>query len=97
MKLSDLKKLEQAATPGPWINKPSGIVQRAGGDGPLIFWDDDGPNKQADYALIAACRTMLPKLLTLAEVVSIPGFDPAQDHKDHKRLRDALKQLESES
>ncbi len=103
MKLEDVKRICGAATPGPWVNAPEGMVQRRGGEGPIILWDDDPKNKAADYGFIAMARTMLPKLVKVAVaamklVEAIDSRGPAND-KQLRALRNgraALAALESD-
>lgn len=82
MKLEELKKLEQAATPGPW-----GAASIGGGKYRLEYdlraqgkhWDQDdeafsnggwkafSPTNEPDARFIAAARNMLPKLIAALE------------------------------
>ena len=52
MRLDDLKKLEAAATPGPWVYKPQSINGSP--------WDDP------DDELTVAARNAIPDLLAIA-------------------------------
>lgn len=62
--MDTIRKRVEASTPGPWVNRPPGIVQVQGGQGPFIFWDDeDNPNKSANYDFIAHSREDVPRLL----------------------------------
>lgn len=64
-----------AATPGPWVHAPGGIVQSKTA-GRIIFWDDR-PNVgdtheliRLDYSFIANAPTDLAKALEVIEVLS---------------------------
>jgi hypothetical protein len=48
-----------------------------------------------DAKAICAAVNTSEAFVRVAQVVSVFGFDPAQDHKDHKRLQDALADLEA--
>lgn len=59
MKLSDLKRLCDSATPGPWSSVASANIRNA---------DDEWlPATKADEQFIAAARNLMPKLFRVAE------------------------------
>lgn len=73
MKLEDIKRICEAATPGPWPRAFSRFDEGDGGAaaiGPIIRNDDEDEEDgqaQADQDFIAMARTVLPKLLKVAE------------------------------
>lgn len=82
MKLEEIKKLIEAATPGPWEAKDRMVMdaQRdrvATCDGG--YASSGGYNQSVDAAFIAAARTLMPKLLNAVEVL---GTLAAQSSRD---------------
>lgn len=72
MKLEDIKKLCDEATPGPWVAVDGGIDFLLGGDErpvPLIR-DPMLIAKNTNLQFIAMARTVLPKLLAVAEAAN---------------------------
>ncbi len=63
--INRLRAALAAATPGPWVNRPTGVVQKAGGEGPIALWDDAPANRSNDYTAIAALRNHADALLEL--------------------------------
>lgn len=76
MKLQDLKKLADEATPGPWEAKANsdnsglGRVDNWGKDRPGAWPYEYCPGPFKDAAFIAAARTYLPKLIAVAEAAA---------------------------
>lgn len=91
LKLEDLKRLCDEATPGPWPNngKPWQVDHLTG-------FADLGPVHVNDCAFIAAARTYMPKLLAVAEAAKAHLW--SQDHMifNDDQLREALAALEAE-
>lgn len=91
--LKKLEEMEKKATPGPWVNRPSGIVQRQGGSGPIIFWDDhpktENKDWKANYELIAETRTALPVLIAvIREQQKAIEFYAEQEEWDKAEIND---------
>ena len=76
MKLEELKALCDKATPGDWPQDFSRIDDSEGGcaaTGPIIRCDDqdiEESQAQADQDFIIAARTMLPRLIAVAEILA---------------------------
>lgn len=79
-KIAELRRLEAAATPGPWIANaygrggvhvydPERHAKKQPGEGPALWHDQvfDFANSRHDEILTAAARNALPALLALAE------------------------------
>lgn len=71
--LSAIKARLSAATPGPWVNRPGGVVQSQTVSR-IIFWDDE-PNQgdtheriKPDYDFIAHAPTDLLRLISALEL-----------------------------
>lgn len=126
MKLSELKKLCDEATPGPWKSYTEPFKEmheavsafdqaHARGVGPetSYVWLPDpdggcdiftaltgnGPRSPKNAAFIAAARTMLPKLIAVAEAshnVCYKWFNPTFIDTDPEmvKLKETLKELE---
>jgi hypothetical protein len=79
VKLKEIRKLIEAATPGDWSPEnfgpflDDGELEAFCAFGPQHDLDEDGETEQAeakakaDAAFIAASRTLMPKLLAVAE------------------------------
>jgi len=72
-RISAIRERLAKATPGPWVNRPRGIVQSQSVKR-IIFWDDE-PNQgdktediQPSYELIAHAPTDLAYLLSIIDV-----------------------------
>lgn len=85
-------KLDAEATDGPWVREP-GTVCFVRTQGRYVITSSGRTDKEcaSNSDLIAHLRNQAALARAVIEVVSSPFFDPATDHKDHKRLRDALK------
>lgn len=87
---AEIKAIDERAdqaTPGPWVNQPSGVVQKKGGNGPIIFWDDEAKGDRINYDFIAHSRADIPALI---ETVRELQGEKAKLVADVKRLRDEL-------
>lgn len=95
MKLEEIQKLIAEATPGPWPcwSDPD-IASQVTVDGllrPVVIADD--------ARFIAASRTLLPKLLRVAEAAKAfmaEGKSYDETEACHVAMEDALKDLEGE-
>lgn len=91
MKLEELKRLCEAATPGPWRLRDFGSYRGEHGgqiqnyqiydaDSELlleggVYYDNISPKRIEDAAFIAAARTYLPRLIAVAEAAKIAQKD----------------------
>ncbi len=101
MTLDELKALEAAATPGPWEYAHGNVIDHWELWNPktseYVVQDDSGVEPRTeDLALIAAARTMLPRLIAVAEAAAWAqrvgaGYDDDCD----QALRAALAALEA--
>ena len=95
MKLEDLKKLCDAATPGPWT-----VLDDTHGAGwinePRMGYEGELPID--DVRLIVAARNALPKLIAVAEAARalLPCHDITESEAEG-RLVDALDALEGDA
>lgn len=94
MKLEDIRKLCDAATPGPWLES----YGYDGGGYPRAFCpaceaDSSGESQaEKDAAFIAAARTLVPKLVAVAEAAKDLGLgltppEGPEQHADMYSLR----------
>lgn len=109
MKLEDLKKLSEKTTPGPWYvetptgfirsrtekRKPNGMVSGTA----IVAIGQFNTEIQPDDAFIAAARTMLPRLIAVAEAAmdyqdEINETDASNEN--YERMRTALASLEAD-
>ena len=68
--LSALRRLHEAATPGPWVDmSTSDEVRPICSVDSEICCDPEGDDRESDRALIAAMRNALPALIDIAEAV----------------------------
>lgn len=71
MKLEEIRKLIDAATPGPWVRHTrlcgGYSYQVLNATGGILLETTSYGGMSEDAALIAASRTLLPKLLAVAE------------------------------
>ncbi len=116
MTIEELKALEAAATPGPWVAKLPGYRGDtvSGCMDPcaevLIEHDEDYPYTiedllEADADFIAAARTMLPRLIAVAEAAKayddlrgakgLGMASPQVVHDKRQVLIDAIAALEA--
>lgn len=95
MKLPDIRKLCEEATPGPWEWETSERLY-APGNGYVIDGHADEITK-GDAAFIAASRTLLPKLLKVAEAaIKCRDCDPADSQKAWNEIEEAIAELEGD-
>lgn len=82
MKLSDIRKLIDNAMPGPWEYGNQGVWNME------IDGDGNSPCSVAEYVsekdgrLIAASRTLLPKLLAVAEAAEASCKELLEAHEN---------------
>lgn len=93
MKLEDIKKLIDAATPGPWVAyqelQRSWYIEDKCATATIL----DSAMSGSDAAFIAASRTLMPKLLAVAEEAASLCEAYPSGHSLHV-LRRALAALE---
>jgi hypothetical protein len=107
VRLSDIAKLCEEATPGPWRYLPDTEAVYASIQGPTLSdtvcsWRYDTYGKEkADASFIAASRTLLPKLLAVAEAAKAVVQFTAPEWRDDidrgdadTKLAEALAALE---
>lgn len=70
MKLEEIRKLIDAATPGPWTNRmQDGLCNKYIDDDAIVISKEERDNMNpANVAFIALSRTLMPKLLAVAKV-----------------------------
>lgn len=101
MNLEEIRALCEAATPGPWAVDTFGNIYKPARQGNVAQMR--GANQEhADAAFIAAARTLLPKLLEVAEAAdrltdNICEFSTITDSIFVENLDDALFALEADS
>ena len=99
MNLSDLKKLCEAATPGPWSPRPStvqiGFQTKGSAHSPLIESGNVVRQVYVDAEFIAAARTHLPLLIEVAEAAK--SYFETEECRDCYTLgiKNALDKLEA--
>lgn len=105
-----IRKRLEAATPGPWINRPYGVIQRvpsAPEDGYIVLWDDEARSKglgTENFDLIANAPEDIAFLLAEVERLRELGVEHIRDHcirlneecGKTKRLEAKLTQAEAE-
>lgn len=108
MKLEDLKRLCDEATPGPWADISNNrdidamVIWSTGPEDELKHYATYQECTNADAAFIAAARTYLPKLIAAAEAAKkFRNSDPAHVYSTEyydarEELDDALAALEAE-
>lgn len=100
MKIEELRRLEKAATPVPWVYYSTGFVDGPLGSGHICqTWNKDFLNAEANGDLIAAARNALPKLLDVARaakelIEANYQSDLTINLRAHARLSAALDALE---
>lgn len=107
MKLEDIRKLCDEATPGPWEHHNWDKMEAPHVVAPTL-WDGksscdgsfDVPRTYENAAFIAASRTLMPKLLAVAgvacELVDSGCSDAYKCNKLQIKLADTLEDLEKE-
>ena len=98
MKLEDLKRLCEEATPGPWgLTSPGSYIVIC----PVVYSyrDDDNPYARngADRAFIAAARTMLPRLIAVAEAARVLSPIVCRDTPEWWALEKSIAALEADT
>ena len=102
MKLEEIKKLCDEATPGPWVRHETYsdvwfLGEKIMGNNKTIVYQNDGHNagKEEDIKFIAASRTLIPKLLAVAEAAKkYMHIDHFMTPEAGVSLRNALEDLE---
>lgn len=97
MKLEEIEKLCEEATPGPWEwtgyiveNEEKRIVTTDGS-----YNEDRTHNQKADGEFIASSRVLLPKLLSVAKAAKdVAQGEGYYRHEEWEKLNKALEELE---
>lgn len=97
MKLEELKKLVEAATPGPWTWRlVDGICNKYLDEGAIVIEGDACSNiDPANCRLIAASRTMLPKLIAVVEALKAERMAVDRAEKGHTAGFDVADAMEA--
>ncbi len=107
MKLDELKRLVEAATPGPWDHaeykcKCCHYVDAAESEDLMYVSNGLSCLKPQDAAFIAAARNHISKLIAVAEAAKAEHHEKCPGHKNFCRcttgsiLRDAIAALEGD-